>query len=239
MKSNFISFKKTLENCVNSYDAVFFLPLGAASSLAMWGAELLELPSHMSRGLLLSLITDNVAFNSLGLLVIAIFFIHLFRISFLKNGETPSKLLLHLCKRCRDFSSPAFFILIGASIPIVFRFLLTLNTILIIYVFALLWASLVFLYLALLANLCLTISIDKTKRWSRAFVIGMLVFVTLSIPVTFYFDERAIPVVVGYDLGYHQQLEVIARERNMTVPELVHSLSIDGINKNMENERER
>lgn len=213
-------------------DSLFFTSYGCLVSLMMWAMSKVNLPANVDRGFLQGLILDHIPLGTIGSLFIAVSFFMLLSV-IVENYSIKGFLFnqsQHLSNRISQLSSPAFFVVIGFSIPVFFKYITTKNFVDCAYFITFIIFALV---LYLLAKLAREASHSNEKiqdklhpKLALACCVGLAIAIVWSITT----DMRPQKIEVAFDIGIYKQIEAKAKEQNKTVNDFIEHSVLSGLN---------
>lgn len=208
-------------NVLDKDDLTFFTAFGFLLSYAMWLFDGLNLPIHMKRGYLSELLFDHVPYTSITILLICMTFIELLSVVISPRRGRLVKQNIHISKRISQFSSPAFFIVIGFSIPVIIEGIRTEN---------LLYFSQFFMFLSFALSVGLLSFLSRqiilNSKWlhekvSRIWAgVSLVVLAAILIGTASLNGEPKI-VELKLDLGTYELAAEAAEKRNMSIDQYI------------------
>ncbi|WP_353406470.1 hypothetical protein [Pseudoteredinibacter isoporae] len=209
--------------CVNldKRDLPFFTLFGFLISSMMWWVDKFNLPAHMERGYLVDLLFDHIPFISIATLLVVMALIELLSIAISTQRAFLVRQNIHIARRISQFSSPAFFIVIGFSIPVLFAGAWMRNVEYISQFFILLQFSLMIWLLSFLSSQIVHQSKflhEAIPRGVAVLIIFAILGATILIPG---FNGEPKSIRLDLDLGTYQMAEKAAESRNMTIDQYI------------------
>ncbi|MBB6520252.1 hypothetical protein [Pseudoteredinibacter isoporae] len=208
-------------NVLDKDDFPFFTAFGFLLSYAMWFFDELSLPAHMERGYLSELLFDHIPYSSISTLLICMTLIELASVAISPKQGLLVKQNIHISKRISQFSSPAFFIVMGFSIPVIIESIRMKNPLyfsqfLMFLTFALSVGLLLFLSRQIvLKSKCLH---EKMSRvWART---SFALLVVILVGIIGLNGEPKV-VELKLDLGTYELAAEAAEKRNMSINQYI------------------
>ena len=132
----------------------------------------------------------------------------------------------HLSNRIAQLSSPAFFVIVGFSLPVLGKFFTTDSRVYFAYFISFIVFAIVVILIAKLANLVSYSAEEMQEKLNPTLAVfacftlsGILIWCALT-------DMRPKKVEVTFETFVYQELEEMAKVRNMTVKQLIELITL-------------
>ncbi|WP_353372305.1 hypothetical protein [Aliiglaciecola sp. NS0011-25] len=209
---------------------MFFTLFGIFVSLMMWALDKVTLPAHVDSSFLLGLVFDHIPFLTIGSLFIVVSFLVFLSLIF-KKCSIKSCLrnqLQHISNRISQLSSPAIFVVIGFSIPVIGKYFTTGNCVYLSYFITFLGFAFAIYLMAKLAKEASHL-IDEIQEKFPPKLALCISLATLLVwaAVT---DLKPKKVEVEFDINVYQKIEEKAKKQNKTVKEFIEHSALSGLN---------
>lgn len=213
-------------------DSLFFTSFGFFVSSMMWASDKVNLPTHVDRGFLQGLIFDHIPFGTIGSLFIIVSFLVLLSVIVEKYSikgclRNQSQ---HLSNRISQLSSPAIFVVIGFSIPVISKYLTTGNSVYLAYFITFIVFAIVIYSMAKLAKEASHSTEEIQEKLHPKLALACCVGLAVAILYFTATDFRPKKVEVAFDIIIYQQIEAKAKEQNKAVKEFIEHSALSGLN---------